>query len=83
MQQMKAQMIQLGGECKGEVGAGDGKFLVFLFSYKRRETRTIYISDDIAPMLEHKPPNTPKGKCFVACMNKKMGFVSILNQCVH
>ncbi|KAF2903755.1 hypothetical protein ILUMI_02431 [Ignelater luminosus] len=30
--------------------------------------------DDIKPILKHDPPTTENGKCFLACMNKKIGF---------
>ncbi|XP_031341582.1 general odorant-binding protein 19d-like [Photinus pyralis] len=29
--------------------------------------------DDIEPLLAHSLPTTEKGKCFIACMYKKMG----------
>lgn len=39
----------------------------------------MYFVDDLTEIMSSKPPKTEEGKCFVACMSKEMGFVSILD----
>lgn len=70
-------MHKQGEECQGETGASDGKSSLFLLRFFKFLKFNVYYLDDIKPMLSHEPPTTEKAKCFVACMNKKMGFVSI------
>lgn len=35
-----------------------------------------FLADDLTRVTEGTLPNTEEGRCFVACMQKKFGFVS-------
>lgn len=35
-------------------------------------------NDDVSKLLSENLPESPEGQCMLACLNEKMGFVSLL-----